>query len=83
MPAIRLDRLVKLAFDQIRQASTATPAVLIRQLEVIRRVGPRVTEAARRALADQADAIRDTPTGLVALDRRNLDAAYGRARAAL
>ncbi len=83
MPAVRLERLVKLAFDQIRQASTATPAVLIRQLDVIRRLGPRVTEAARAALGDQADAIRDTAPGLVALDRRDVDAAYGRARAVL
>jgi hypothetical protein len=32
MPPVRLERLVKLAFDQIRQASATTPAVLIRQL---------------------------------------------------
>jgi uncharacterized membrane protein len=83
MPAVRIERLVKLAFDQIRQASSTTPAVLIRQLDVIRRLGPRMTEAARRALADQADAIRDTASGLVALDRRDLDAAYERARGAL
>ena len=83
MPAVRLERLVKLAFDQIRQASATTPAVLIRQLDVIRRMAPRMTEATRRALVDQADAIRDTATGLVALDRGDLDAAYGRARAAL
>jgi len=80
IPAVRIERLVKLAFDQIRQASAATPAVLIRQLDVIRRLGPRMSEAARRALAEQVDAIRDTATGLVPLDRRDLDAAYERAR---
>jgi uncharacterized membrane protein len=80
MPAVRLERLAKLAFDQIRQASATTPAVLIRQLDVIRRLSPRMPEGARRALADQADAIRDTAAGLVALDRRDLDAAYERAR---
>jgi uncharacterized membrane protein len=79
-PAVRVERLVKLAFDQIRQASTATPAVLIRQLDVIRRLGPRMSEPARRALAEQAEAIRDTAVGLVPLDRRDLDAAYERAR---
>ena len=63
IPAVRIERLVKLAFDQIRQASATTPAVLIRQLDVIRRLAPRMPEAARRALADQADAIRDTATG--------------------
>jgi uncharacterized membrane protein len=83
IPAIRIERLVKLAFDQIRQASATTPAVLIRQLEVIRRLAPRLSEVARGALNEQADAIRDTATGLVALDRRDLDAAYERARGAL
>jgi hypothetical protein len=73
---------VKLAFDQIRQASATTPAVLIRQLEVIRRVGPRMPDAARRALAEQVEAIRDTATALVALDRRDLEVAYERAHAA-
>ncbi len=77
-PAVRIERLVKLAFDQIRQASATTPAVLIRQLDVIRRLRPRMPEPARRALADQADAIRETASGLVALDRRDLEAAYAR-----
>jgi len=40
-------------------------------------------DAARRALADQSEAIRDTGTALVALDRHDLEAAYKRARAAL
>jgi uncharacterized membrane protein len=83
MPAVRLERLVKLAFDQIRQASATTPAVLIRQLDVIRRLAPRVSEAARRALSDQVEAIRDTASGLVPLDRRDLDAAAARAQGAL
>jgi uncharacterized membrane protein len=82
-PAVRIERLVRLAFDQIRQASATTPAVLIRQLDVIRRLGPRMSDAARRALADQAEAIRDTATGLVPLDSRDVGAAYERARAAL
>jgi len=55
--------------------------VLIRQLDVIRRLAPRMSEAACHALADQADAIRDTAAGLVPLDRRDVDAAYARARA--
>ena len=82
VPAVRIERLVKLAFDQIRQASATTPAVLIRQLDVIRRLAPRMPEAARRALTDQADAIRETAAGLVTLDRRDVEAAYERARAA-
>jgi uncharacterized membrane protein len=83
MPAVRLDRLIKLAFDQIRQASATTPAVLIRQLELIRRLAPRVSASAIAALADQADAIRETATGLVALDRRDLETAWQRATDAL
>ena len=83
IPAVRLERLAKLAFDQIRQASATTPAVLIRQLEVIRRLAPRLGDAARVALAEQADAVRETATALVALDRRDLEAAFQAARAAL
>jgi uncharacterized membrane protein len=83
IPAVRIERLVKLAFDQIRQASATTPAVLIRQLDVIRRVGPRMPVATRGAFAEQVEAIRDTATALVPLDRRDLEAAYVRTRAAL
>jgi uncharacterized membrane protein len=84
MPEVRLERLVKLAFDQIRQASATTPAVLIRQLDVIRRLAPRMPAASRKALAEQAEAIRDTGgTSWVAVDRRDLDAALQRALAQL
>ncbi len=79
-PDVKLERLVKLAFDQIRQASATTPAVLIRQLDVIGRVARQMPEPAQVALAEQAEAIRQTATGLVALDRRDLEAAYARAR---
>jgi uncharacterized membrane protein len=83
MPDVRLERLVKLAFDQIRQAAAQTPAVLIRQLDVIRRLAPRMPQAAREALASQTEAIKDTAAGLVAADRGDFDAAWSRARAAL
>jgi uncharacterized membrane protein len=83
MPAVKLERLVKLAFDQIRQASTTTPAVLIRQLDVIRRIAPRMPPAAKQALVDQIDAIRECATSLVALDRRDLEIACERARPTL
>jgi uncharacterized membrane protein len=82
MPALKLERLVKLAFDQIRQASATTPAVLIRQLDLIRRLVPRVSPAAKQALADQIDAILETAT-IVALDRTDLEAAAARARSAV
>ena len=80
---MRLERLVKLAFDQIRQASATTPAVLIRQLDAIRRLATRLPDACRQVLSEQADAIRESATALVALDRRDLDAAWHRARTAL
>jgi uncharacterized membrane protein len=83
MPPVRLERLAKLAFDQIRQASATTPAVLIRQLDAIRRLAPRLPDACRRALSDQADAILETASALVAIDRRDLDAAWHRAHTAL
>jgi uncharacterized membrane protein len=83
MPPVRLERLTKLAFDQIRQASSTTPAVLIRQLEVICRLAPRLPDACRQALSDQADAILETASALVALDRRDLDTAWHRAHTAL
>jgi len=83
MPPVRLERLVKLAFDQIRQASATTPAVLIRQLDAIRRLAPRLPDACRQVLSDQSDAILESATALVALDRRDLDASWQRARAAL
>ena len=83
MPPVRLERLAKLAFDQIRQASVTTPAVLIRQLEAICRLAPRLPDACRQALSDQADAILEIASALVALDRRDLDAAWRRAHTAL
>jgi len=83
MPATRIERLAKLAFDQIRQASTTTPAVLIRQLHVIGRLAPRMPATARCVLAEQAHAIWDASDGLAALDRRDLETAYERARVAL
>ena len=83
IPDVRLERLAKFAFDQIRQAAATTPAVMIRQLEVIARIAPQMPDAARRALAEQADAIRETATGFVALDRRDLERVHARAREAV
>jgi len=83
MPPLRLARLVKLAFDQIRQASTTTPAVLIRQLDAIRRLAPRLPDACRQVLLEQADAIRESATALVSLDRHDLDSAWHKAHTTL
>jgi uncharacterized membrane protein len=83
MPPVRLERLAKLAFDQIRQASATTPAVLVRQLDAIRRLAPRLPNACRQTLSEEADAILETGSALAAVDRRDLEAAYRRARATL
>jgi uncharacterized membrane protein len=83
MPSVRIERLVKFAFDQIRQASSTTPAVLIRQLDVIRRLALRLPDSSRQALSEQADAIRESTTALMALDRRDVEAAWRRTRAVL
>jgi hypothetical protein len=83
MPSVRLERLAKLAFDQIRQASATTPAVLIHQLDAIRRLAPRLPYVCRQELSAQADAILETASALVALDRRDLDTAWQRAHTAI
>src|SRR5271156_128899 len=83
MPAVRIERLAKFALDQIRQASATTPAVLIRQLEAICRLAPRLPEACRQVLSDEADAIREAAAALISLDRRDLEAAWHHAHSAL
>jgi uncharacterized membrane protein len=51
-------RLVERAFDKIRQASTAMPAVMIRQLDALARImGHTTTEDQRSVLREQADMI--------------------------
>jgi uncharacterized membrane protein len=79
---VRLDRLVRLAFDQVRQAAADNPAVLIRILEMIRRLTPKAGSA-REALLLEADAVRETAKGkvTVALDLQDIDAAWERAKA--
>ena len=67
---------------QVNVSLTAS-AVLIRQLEAIRRLAPRLPDACRLALSDQADAILEIASSLVTLDRRDLDAAWKRAHTAL
>lgn len=75
-----LARLVKMAFDQMRQAAVDNPAVLVRMLDTFRRIGPRMPEDARAALRAQAEAIREvTAAGRLAkLDRDDVDAAFSR-----
>ncbi len=79
---LHVERLVRLAFDQIRQAAADNPAVLIRMLDVIRRIAPRMpTDAARECLRAQADAIREASASkvLIQLDRKDVEAAWQKA----
>jgi uncharacterized membrane protein len=76
---VRLERLIRLSFDQIRQAGADNPAVLIRMLDIIRRTLPRVSDdAARKALVEEAQAIWEAAQAKVAieLDRRDVEAAW-------
>jgi uncharacterized membrane protein len=85
VPPLRLERLVKTAFDQIRQAAADNPAVLIRILDTIRRIAPRMpTEAAQQALMAQADAVREAASTkvVVKLDRDDVETAWRRVRSA-
>ncbi len=81
--AVRLERLVRLAFDQIRQAASDNPAVLIRMLDMIRRIAPRMpSDEQREVLLAEADAIREGAAlrVAIALDRQDVEAAWERAR---
>ncbi len=83
---LRVERLLRLAFDQIRQAAADNPAVLIRMLDVIRRTAPRMTtDDARAALRAQVDAIREASVAkvLIQLDRKDVEAAWQKASDAL
>ena len=57
--------------------------MLIRQLEAIRRLAARLPHACCQVLSEEADAIRESATALVARDRRDLDAAWDLARTAV
>jgi uncharacterized membrane protein len=83
---LRLERLVRLAFDQIRQAAADNPAVLLRMLDSIRRIAPRMpAPQAREALRVEAQAIREASEAkvLIELDRREVEAAWHSATAAI
>jgi uncharacterized membrane protein len=82
VPTLRLERLVKMAFDQIRQAATDNPAVLIRMLNTIGRIAPLMQKKEhRKALMEQADAIRESAASrnLAKIDRDDIEVAWQRA----
>ncbi len=79
VPPLRLERLIKMGFDQIRQAAVDNPAVLIRMLHTIGRIMPRIHEdEPRRAFTEQANAIRECAAGrsLVKIDRDDIESAW-------
>lgn len=81
-----LSRLVKQAFDQIRQAAADNPAVLIRLLSTLGRLAPKLQEVEdRNALVEQAAAVWETANTrpLVKMDREDIEAAWQKARTAL
>jgi uncharacterized membrane protein len=83
---LRLERLVRMAFDQVRQAAADNPAVLIRMLDTIRRIAPALGGGEpNEALRAVADAVREAGGNEVkaTLDRADLDAAWRRTNDAL
>ena len=82
VPPLRLERLIKMGFDQIREAAADNPAILIRMLHTIGRIAPRMKQdGPRQALIDQATAIRESAASrnLVKIDRDDIETAWGRA----
>jgi uncharacterized membrane protein len=85
-PSLRFARLVKAAFDQIRQAAAGNPAVSIRLLQTFASLAARFEDARiREPLLEQVDAVREAVSGerLVKSDRDDVEAAYRAAREAL
>jgi uncharacterized membrane protein len=81
-----LPRLVKQAFDQIRQAAADNPAVLIRLLSTIGRLAPKLQIVQdRSALLEQAAAVWETANTrpLVKMDREDVEAAWQKTRTIL
>jgi len=82
----RFERIVKTAFDQIRQAGAGNPAVHIRLLQTFAQLAPHLAEAPlREALLAQVEAIWEATSreSLVKADRADIEAAYRIAREAL
>jgi uncharacterized membrane protein len=74
-----LARLIKVGFDQIRQSATDNPAVLVRMLDMARRIAPRMPgDEERRALLDQTTAIKEAAASatLVQVDRDDIETAW-------
>jgi uncharacterized membrane protein len=78
-----IPRLIKQAFDQIRQAAADNPAVLIRILTTIGRLAQKLWRSEERAaLVMQAAAVRETATSKisVSMDLDDIDGAWQKTR---
>ncbi len=85
-PQIIFERQVKVAFDQIRQASVDTPAVLIRMLSTLERLAHLLhNDSQRQAMLAQAQAIWEASSAgrLVSHDRTDMENAWLKTKAAL
>jgi len=85
-PPLRVARLVKGAFDQIRHAATGNPAVSIRLLQTFGRLAEQIENPrAREALAQQVEAVWEAASAepLVHSDRTDLEAVYRSVRETL
>ena len=83
---LRFTRLVKAAFDQIRQAAVGNPAVTIRLLQTLARLAEQIADARlREGLAKQVEAVWETVSAeaLVKSDREDVERAYRRSCEAL
>jgi len=83
---LRFARLVKAAFDQIRQAAKGNPAVSIRLLQTFTHLAEQIEDARlREALSPQVEAVWEAASAqaLVKSDRADVEAAYRRACEAL
>ena len=79
-----LSRLVRQAFDQIRQAAAENPAVSLRLLSTITRLGSRIEDLpVQQSLQQEADAIWETVNlkPLARIDHDEIQAAWRLARA--
>ena len=86
LPPLLLSRLIKQAFDQIRQASADNPAVSIRLLSMTGRLGARMPDPETRAtLLAEADAVWESANSKspVEMDRADLHAAWQKSRTLL
>ena len=82
-PPLRTARIVRTAFDLIREAGATSPAVLTRLLQTCARLALQLSnDDQRRAILEQVEAVRQSAILLpeVGLDRETIDAAYHLAR---